>query len=427
MKTMFKWNQRMSDRQRTVFEWWQSDQYRDCDGIIADGAIRSGKTVSMAFSFVLWAMESFDNCDFAMCGKTVGSLRRNVTNLLKQQVNQRKGYHAEEKRADNVIIITRGDKVNRFYLFGGKDESSQDLIQGMTLTGAFFDEVALMPESFVNQATARCSVDGSKWWFNCNPANPHHWFKVNWINKAREKNLLYLHFTMADNPSLTQRIRERYERQYIGVFYRRYILGLWVAAEGLVYDMFERNRHVVDSSGYTFERDIYVSADYGIQNPNAWLIFRNVQGSNIWIQTRESVYSGRESNRQKTVKELADDLDTLLCGAIPKEVIIDPSAAAMKVELKRRGYKVKGAINDVINGIADVQTMLADGRLLIDSSCKKTIKEYEVYSWDSKAADSGDDKPIKANDHCMDETRYFVQTKRLVKRDRAPREEDDKF
>jgi PBSX family phage terminase large subunit len=418
MKAAFKWSKAISDRQYTIFRWWASPQYKDKDGIIADGAIRSGKTVAMALSFVLWAMENFNNQNFAMAGKTVGSLRRNVVNLLKIQINQRKGWKAVERRADNLLIITRGDRVNNFYLFGGKDESSQDLIQGITLAGAFFDEVALMPESFVNQATARCSVDGSKWWFNCNPSNPHHWFKVNWIDKAIEKNLLYLHFTMDDNASLSEAIKARYARQYVGVFFKRYILGLWVAAEGLVYDMFSRDKHVTDKIPEC-EDIVYISSDFGIQNPNVWLLIKQIRGSNKWIISRESVYSGRESNRQKTVQELADDLEKMLDGAKPKEIIIDPSAAAMIAELRKRHYIVHKADNDVIDGISDVQTMLADGRLLVSADCKNTIKEFEVYSWDSKAADNGEDKPIKQNDHCMDALRYFVRTKKLVKRDRA--------
>ena len=232
-----------SKKQRQVLNWWvEGSPVQDADGIIADGAIRSGKTLCMSLSFVMWAMENFDGQNFGMCGKTIGSFRRNVLAVLKLTLPAR-GYIYKDHRSDNMMEIRRGDTVNYFYIFGGKDESSQDLVQGITLAGVFFDEVALMPESFVNQATARCSVTGSKFWFNCNPEGPYHWFKANWIDK--DKRLIYLHFTMDDNYSLSDEIKRRYKSQYSGVFYDRYIRGLWVMAEGIIYDMFDRNKHIV--------------------------------------------------------------------------------------------------------------------------------------------------------------------------------------
>ena len=227
-----------SKKQRQVLNWWcDASPVRDSEGIIADGAVRSGKTVAMSLSFSLWAMERFRNQNFGMCGKTIGSFRRNVLFWLKLMLRSR-GFRIADKRADNLLIVSRGNVQNYFYIFGGKDERSQDLIQGITLAGLFCDEAALMPESFVNQAVARCSVDGSKLWFNCNPDNPHHWFKVGWIDKRAEKRLLYLHFTMDDNLSLSDRVKERYRTMWHGVFFRRYILGLWVAAEGIIYSEF---------------------------------------------------------------------------------------------------------------------------------------------------------------------------------------------
>ena len=237
-----------SNKQIKVLSWWmESSPVKDYDGIIADGAIRSGKTLSMSLSFVMWAMHSFNLCNFAMAGKTIQSLRRNVVKDLKKMLAGR-GFKVIDRKQENVLVISRGNRVNEFYLFGGKDESSQDLIQGITLAGCFFDEVALMPESFVNQATGRCSVEGSKFWFNCNPAGPNHWFKVRWIDAAAEKRLLYLHFTMDDNMSLTERIKERYRAMYVGVFYERYIRGLWKTAEGLIYTTFTDENLYDDST-----------------------------------------------------------------------------------------------------------------------------------------------------------------------------------
>ena len=269
-----------SQKQRKVLNWWcPGSPVRDADGIIADGAIRSGKTVSMSLSFVMWAMATFDGQNFAMCGKTIGSFRRNVLFWLKLMLRSR-GYEVTEHRADNLFIVTRNGRENYFYIFGGKDERSQDLIQGLTLAGVFFDEVALMPESFVNQATGRCSVEGSKFWFNCNPDGPFHWFKTGWIDRCRERNLLYLHFTMDDNLSLSEKIKARYRSLYTGVFFRRYILGLWAMAEGIIYDMFLPEEHVVDvkkletAGAIVWTGDYYVSCDYGTQNATVFLLWR---------------------------------------------------------------------------------------------------------------------------------------------------------
>ncbi len=178
-----------SRKQKQVLTWWCPESpVHDKDGIIADGAIRSGKTVSMSLSFVMWAMSSFAGQNFAMCGKTIGSFRRNVLFWLKLMLRSR-GYSITDHRADNLVVIRKNGIENYFYIFGGKDERSQDLIQGITLAGVFFDEVALMPESFVNQATGRCSVEGSKFWFNCNPDGPYHWFKSKTGSTGKKKNI----------------------------------------------------------------------------------------------------------------------------------------------------------------------------------------------------------------------------------------------
>lgn len=225
----------LSVKQQQVLCWWRDGSvFAGYDGIIADGAIRSGKTVSMGFSFVDWAMSCFNGQNFGLSGKTIASLRRNVLQTLIRQLRSR-GFRVKIHRADNLMAVRKGKVSNSFYLFGGKDESSQDLIQGITLAGMFFDEVALMPESFVNQATARCSVTGSKFWFNCNPEGPFHWFYRGWILRCRERRLMYLRFTMEDNLTLSESIKARYRKQYSGVFFQRYISGLWVTAEGSIY------------------------------------------------------------------------------------------------------------------------------------------------------------------------------------------------
>lgn len=401
-----------SKKQRKVLNWWcDTSPVKDHDGIIADGAIRSGKTLSMSLSFALWAMSTFNGQNFGMCGKTIGSFRRNVLIWLKLMLKSR-GYKVIDHRADNLVVISKGDVENNFYIFGGKDESSQDLIQGITLAGVFFDEVALMPESFVNQATARCSIDRSKFWFNCNPDGPYHWFKCNWIDKRKEKKLLYLHFTMDDNLSLSEGIKARYRSRYTGVFFKRYILGLWCMAEGIIYDMFDTKRHVKPITEIAYkllDGSRYVSIDYGTQNATAMLLWnKGVDG--IWYCIREYYYSGREEKKQKTDAEYADDLEKWLDGTKIKALIVDPSAASFIAELRKRGYKVIKAKNDVEDGIRLVGTKLNLGKIIFSSSCINTIKEFASYVWDEKAAERGEDKPVKENDHAMDAVRYFVYT-----------------
>lgn len=398
-----------SKKQRKVLNWWCPDSpVKDKDGIIADGAIRSGKTVSMSLSFVMWAMATFNGENFAMCGKTIGSFRRNVLTILKLMLRSQ-GYKVTDHRADNLVVIRKNGTENYFYIFGGKDESSQDLIQGITLAGVFFDEVALMPESFVNQATGRCSVDGSKFWFNCNPDGPYHWFKVNWIDKTEEKNLLYLHFTMDDNLSLSEKIKARYRSMYTGVFFQRYILGLWVVAEGIIYDMFDAAKHVVESITEAVTGLYYVSCDYGTQNATVFLMWQ--QGiSGKWYCIDEYYYSGRDETAQKTDNAYADDLEKFINGRKIKAVIVDPSAASFIALLRERGLKVRKARNDVLDGIRFTGTQLNTGKIAFLDICENTIKEFASYIWDAKACERGEDKPIKQHDHAMDAVRYFCYT-----------------
>lgn len=407
-------------KQKKVLTWWmENSPVKNKDGIIADGAIRSGKTLCMSLSFVFWAMEVFNGQNFAMCGKTIGSFRRNVLFWLKLMLKSR-GYSVVDHRADNLITVTRKGIINYFYIFGGKDERSQDLIQGITLAGVFFDEVALMPESFVNQATGRCSVDGSKFWFNCNPDGPQHWFKINWLDKAMEKGLLVLHFTMDDNLSLSEAVKKRYQSMYTGVFFKRYIMGLWTMAEGIIYDMFNPDKHTGDTKALALSyeekekskfwtEEQYVSCDYGTQNPTVFLLWAKAADKR-WYCRREYYYSGREKGRQKTDSEFSADLTAWLNKEKIRAVILDPSAASFKAQLEKDGYKVKKAKNNVLDGIRFVAMLLNQGSVFIDKSCDNLIKEFASYIWDAKAGERGEDKPVKDHDHAMDAMRYMAYT-----------------
>lgn len=396
-----------SQKQLKVLKWWQSNSpYKDKDGLICDGSVRAGKTVVMSLSFVMWAMETFEDENLGMAGKTIGSFRRNVFKPLKRMLMSR-GYKVKEYRSENMFTVTRNGKVNYFYIFGGKDEASQDLIQGITLAGMFFDEVALMPQSFVNQATARCSVDGAKFWFNCNPAGPYHWFKLEYLDQLEDKNMLHLHFTMDDNLSLSLRIKERYKRMYKGVFYKRFILGLWVLAEGVIYDMFDKDLHVVKTVQRNYEK-YYVSVDYGTQNPTTfglWGFF-----DSVWYKVKEYHYDGRKSSRQKTDEQYCQDMKEFVGDLKISRIIVDPSAKSFITALKQHGFVVKEAKNDVLDGIRNLANALVNNMIKYNDCCTETFREFSSYMWDAKAADRGEDKPVKQNDHQLDADRYFVNT-----------------
>lgn len=394
-----------SVKQKKVLTWWCPDSpVKDMDGIIADGAIRSGKTLSMSLSYVLWAMNSFNQQNFGMAGKTIGSFRRNVLFWLKLMLRSRK-YTVIDHRSDNLLIVSKGNVTNHFYIFGGKDERSQDLIQGITLAGMFFDEVALMPESFVNQATGRCSVDGSKFWFNCNPDNPRHWFKVNWIDKAEEKHILYLHFTMDDNLSLSEKIKARYRGMYVGVFFKRYIEGLWCVAEGLVYSMFDEDKHITNKR-MKGAHEYIVSVDYGTVNPFSCGLWA-FDGRRS-IREQEIYYDSRAEGKRLDDEAYYKMMDEMIGDRQVEYIIVDPSAASfIEVIKKYAKYVVKGADNDVLDGIRVVTTMLNKGMIQIHESCENSINEFGLYCWDE---DSGDDVVIKENDHAMDDIRYYCYT-----------------
>ena len=382
-------------------KWWNMRDYGRRDAIICDGAVRSGKTLSMSLGFIFWAGKCFDGCSFAMCGKTITSLRRNVITPMLPMLAEY-GFTVSEKVSRNYFDITLLGRTNRVYLFGGRDASSAALIQGMTLAGVFFDEVALMPRSFVEQALARCSVSGSKMWFNCNPDNPSHWFYTEWIKKLKAKNALYLHFTMEDNPSLSESVRKRYERMYSGTFYDRFILGKWTSSQGVVYPMFSSEKHIF-SGDIDCERYI-ISCDYGTVNPSSFGLWGLHDG--VWHRLREYYYDSRREGISRTDEEHYSALEKLAGERAIEKVIVDPSAASFIECIRRHGkFRVAKANNDVISGIRLVSSALKQNKLKFHSSCRDILREFTLYSWNENA---GTDAPIKENDHAMDDMRYFA-------------------
>lgn len=406
-----------SKKQLIVLTWWnEKSKFKDKKGIICDGSIRSGKSLSMSLSFIFWAMKNFTGQQFGMSGKTVGGFERNVIFWLLPILKSR-GYKVEYK--DNTLIVKIRDnstneiKLNYFYVFGGRDERSFSIIQGMTAAGWYFDEVALQPKSFVNQAIGRCSVKENKLWFNCNPDMPNHWFKTDFIDNKDKLNMLHLHFTMNDNPSLDEEIINDYKSRFTGVFYLRYILGLWALAEGIIYDMYneEINTYEKIDENIKLNSTRYFAIDYGTTNPFVVLdIFDNWE---IAYQENEIYYDSK-----KTKKSLPDIEYLSMIKELEKKenipvskIIIDPSAESLKVLLRDNGYIVKDANNSVLEGIKCTGSALWQEKYKINKrNCKNTIKEIGGYVWDEKAIKRGEEKPIKIDDHAMDAMRYFINT-----------------
>ena len=387
-----------------VLCWWHKNSpYSGRDAIICDGAVRSGKTFCLCVSFCIWATALKNGSSFAICGKTIASLRRNiVTPIL--PVLRELGFTVSEKPSRNLVEISAFGHKNRFYLFGGRDESSASLIQGMTLSGVLLDEVALMPRSFVEQAIARCSVEGSKLWFSCNPDHPAHWFHSEWIKKAKEKNCLYLHFTMDDNPSLSPSIVSRYKKLYSGAFYERFVEGKWSAAHGAVYPMFDPAFHIREPEGKITRR--FISCDYGTVNPSSFGLW-GFCGEKRY-RLREYYFDSKREGYSRTDEEHYAALEALAGGENIEAVIVDPSASSFIECIRRHGvFRVIPAVNDVLGGIRKTGDMLKDGRLFFSPCCKDIIREFGLYRWDGNSVK---DTVCKQNDHAMDDMRYFVNT-----------------
>lgn len=401
----FKFKQ-FSRKQQKLLKWWEYEKYKNkYDIVIADGAIRAGKTIAMICSFLRWSQSNFSNETFIVAGKSIGALKRNVVNPMRQIISSW-GWADNYNRSENYIELGN----NTYNLFGASNESSQDVLQGLTAAGVLADEVALFPQSFVDQMIGRCSVEGAKIFCNCNPQGPYHYFKNNFIDKALEKLIYYLHFTMDDNLTLSEKVKDRYRRMFSGVFYKRYILGLWVIAEGIIYDMFDEKKHIIDTSIYKdlFE-EFNISIDYGVHNAFAAGLWGRV--GNKHYRIKEYYYSGKETGKQLDNEKYYDGIINLAGSRNIRNIIIDPSASSFIQTIKKYNkFHVRLAKNAVNEGIENTASAFNQGIFYIDKDCKKFIKEIYSYSWDKKAAERGEDKPIKSFDHIMDETRYYFNT-----------------
>ncbi|MDR2074481.1 MAG: PBSX family phage terminase large subunit [Oscillospiraceae bacterium] len=399
---------KFSLKQMQVLNWWMRETGKNYDAIICDGSIRSGKTFCMALSFILWSFYKFNGEAFGICGKTICSLRRNlIISLL--SVLRSLGFLCKEKLNQNFIQISTGSRENIFYLFGGKDESSASFIQGITLAGVLFDETTLMPKSFVEQALARCSVPGSKFWFNCNPESPLHWFYREWILKKESLKVFYLRFTLNDNPSLNSEIIRRYERLYSGVFYQRFVLGLWVANQGLVYPFMNGDKAFCKAPPEENFVQYMLSCDYGIVNPFSCGLW--AKSRDIWYRIDEYYYDSKTQGSVRTDDEHCSAIENLVNGRDVDCIIIDPSAASFVALLNQKGkFRVVPAKNKISSGIAATVSGLKNGKFKICENCKNSVIEFSLYRWNEHYEGIF---PVKENDHAMDDIRYFISTVNL--------------
>ena len=404
--------QPFSRKQRQLLNWWREGSgWEDRRMVLADGAIRSGKTVAMILSFLLWSLGCFRGRDFILAGVTSGALARNVLSPMMAML-ETLGIPAEWKRGEARLLIGG----NSYYLFGADKDNAQDKLQGMTAAGAYADEAALFPRSFIDQMIGRCSVEGSRIFLNCNPNGAYHYLKTDFIDRADEIGLYRLHFTMDDNLTLSPQIRESYARSFSGVFYRQYILGEWVSAEGAVYPMWDDRANTFLSEARGAEevpyRDMrrFCAVDYGTVNPCVFLDVRD-DGRTFWIM-KEYYWDSAARRRQKTDAEYADDLSAFLDGDRNVQVIVDPSAASFKAELRNRGFRVLDAKNDVREGVATTAVLIGSRRVRAERDrCPALLREIHSYVWDDKARRKGEERPVKDHDHAMDALRYLCHTR----------------
>lgn len=393
-------------------------QYRSIAGSnsrlnLWDGSVRAGKTIGSIWRWIRFVKQTPLNHEgvLVMTGKTSRSLERNVINPIIQMVGPRRAsYYAY--RSEFTLYGRKIDCV------AAVDESSEGLIRGSTICGSYGDEVTLWPESFFTMLLSRMSVHGAKFFGTTNPDNPYHWLKERYIDRRNELDMSYWHFVLDDNTNLDPEYVKQIKREYTGLWYKRFIQGLWVMAEGAIYDMWDEERNVKDVKTIlkTLQRKqfqtYFAAADYGTGNPTVFGLYGYNNGKPPVYKVSEYYWDSKAKGRQKTDAEYAKDYIRFIedNGVRPVAFYVDPSAASFCAELRSRGINPTPADNDVVDGIRFVGQYLHQGNLIVDESCRNTIKEIPGYVWDAKAQSRGVDQPVKEHDHCCDETRYGIYT-----------------
>jgi len=366
---------------------------------IWEGAVRSGKTVASMIRWLDYLLTGPPG-ELLMIGKTERTLKRNILDPIADLVGEREYKYSQG--SGEAVIMGR-----RIYVAGANDERAEGKIRGLTLAGAYGDEITLWPESFWTMLLSRLSVRGAKVFGTTNPEGPYHWLKVGYLDRSEELNLRKWHFDLDDNPHLDPDYVSALKREYTGLWYKRYILGLWCMAEGVVYDMFDESRHVVDTLPANLDGWM-VGVDYGTTNPCAFLLIGR-QGRRRYV-AREYYWDSRATGRQKTDAQYAEDMVEWLAGTPVSGIYVDPSAASLIAELRSKRLPVVQAKNDVLPGIQTVSKLLSHDELLIHRNCSNLVKEFASYVWDTKAQKRGEDAPLKENDHCCDALRYPLFT-----------------
>jgi PBSX family phage terminase large subunit len=382
---------------------------------LAHGAVRTGKTVGTLFAF----MHDVDKCqdsDIYMVGHSSTTIYENAIKLLFDSPQFAIYRPFCSWSPGNRILTFKGKKIKAY---GAADEGAVGNFQGKTMSLVYCDEITLYPQSIIEMIDSRLSNRWSKGYASMNPTYPDHVVKK-WIDLAEQgdKNYYAMHFTLDDNPYVDEDYKQRLKNNTSGLFYKRNYLGLWCLAEGAIFDFFDTKIHVVDKPPAPAEYWV-AGIDYGISNAFACVLIgvysgqKDQRGKRLWVE-KEYYWDCKKQGRQKLNSEFADDMQDFLEPYSVKSIYIDPSAAAMKLELRRRGMHIIDANNDVYNGIETMTNEMAKGNLYVLSECKNTIREIQNYVWDSKKSKQGDDEPVKKGDHAVDALRYAIASHKVA-------------
>ena len=375
-------------------ELWRTKKLQRIN--LLEGSVSSGKTWISLVCWGFWLATMPQNQLYLMCGKSLTTLKRNCLIPLEAMFGQ--SNFSFSTSAKEAYLFGR-----RILLEGANDARSEGKIRGLTLQGAYCDELTLFPKDFFVMLLSRLRVPGAKLIATTNPDSPQHWLKREYIDRMAELDMLTMRFLLEDNTTLDPQYVAAVKAEYTGVFYRRFILGEWCVAEGLIYPMFDKAVHV--KSLPHPQGEWYVSVDYGTLNAfsaGLWCY----DGTTAY-RVAEYYYSGREQKRQRTNTQYLQSIQQLTAGKSISAVIVDPSAASFIAELRQAGFLVRKGKNDVVEGIRRTASALEQGKLLFSPDCKNSFREFALYRWDES---SSQDRPIKENDHAMDDIRYFVST-----------------
>lgn len=381
-------------------ELWRTNRLERIN--LLEGSVSSGKTWISLVLWAFWVSSMPEDKLYMMCAKSLTTLKRNCLILLQELVG--------EKNFQFSISSKEGYLFKRKILLeGANDARSESKIRGLTLQGAYCDELTQFPQDFFAMLLSRLRVPGAKLIATTNPDSPLHWLKTEYIDRQNELSFLDLSFLIDDNTTLPRDYIENLKKEYTGVFYERFIRGKWVLAQGVVYsNIFDAKKHVTDAE-FEFKPVYYVSCDYGTQNATVFLLWHKIADGR-WICEKEYYYSGRSEVKQKTDEQYCDDLINFLEGIHISGMIVDPSAASFIAALRKRGIVVLHANNAVLDGIRTTATFLNKGMILFRPCCVNTIQEFGVYSWKPYRPGMTEDEVIKENDHAMDAVRYFCYT-----------------